>query len=112
MNLTRPECILFLKYEIMFYIWIFYVSEVFCIDKEQRKAVLCNAGVELFPYAESKPPSILSISFESLKLIWGVGTVESYSGHTSQPAEGIGAVIFISQKDQMNCRLDTSLLFF
>lgn len=103
---------MFLKYEIMLYIWIFYVSEVFCIDKEQRKAVLCNADVELFPYAESMPPSILSISFESLKLIWGVGTVKSYSGHTSQPAEGIGAVIFISQKDQMNCRLDTSLLFF
>lgn len=77
---------MFLKYEIMLYIWIFYVSEIFCIDKEQRKAVLCNAGVELFPYAESMPPSILSISFESLKLIWGVGTVKSYSGHTSQPA--------------------------
>lgn len=54
------------------YIFGFFMfSEVFCIDKEQRKAVLCNAGVELFPYAESMPPSILSISFESLKLIWG-----------------------------------------
>lgn len=82
----------------------------FALTKNKEKQCYAMQVWNYFP--ESMPPSILSISFESLKLIWGVGTVKSYSGHTSQPAEGIGAVIFISQKDQMNCRLDTSLLFF
>lgn len=112
LNLTRPECILFLKYEIMLYILIFYVSEVFLHWQRTKKssAMQCRCGTISLCW-EHASQYIIHFLWEPEVDLGGGDCGKLFRAYlTTSWRNRCGD--YISQKDQMNCRLDTSLLFF
>lgn len=80
MNLTRPECILFLKYEIMLYIWIFLLVRFFALTKNKEKQCYAMQVWNYFPMLRACLPVYYPFPLRAWSWFGGWGLWKAIQG--------------------------------